>query len=34
MSKIVGWGSSQKYINCFDQGFKCLQVIFYMKQKW
>ena len=33
MSKIVGWGSSQKYINCFDQGFKCFCKSFFTWNK-
>jgi len=33
MSKIVGWGSSQKHVNCFDQGFKCFCKSFFHETK-
>jgi len=34
MAKIVGWGSSQKHVTCFDQGFKCFYKSFFRWNKW
>jgi len=33
MAKIVGWGCSQKHVNCFDQGFKWFCKSFFREKK-